>query len=88
MEKNIAEKIVENSVFEMTLREDYSGRGMYGSETAGIVTDSIGNVLYSAIKLVKSMIDDPESYDFDVEDLAEAMENIKTDSMGLSMIIY
>lgn len=36
---------------EVTLREKYSGRGMYGKTTAGIVIDTIGFVYYAMGRL-------------------------------------
>ena len=37
--KNIVKKLSENGI-EVELREDYSGRGMYGRTTAGVILEN------------------------------------------------
>ena len=49
-----AEKIVEaldDSAYSTTLLPGYSGRGMYGEETAAVVTDYLPAVYYTAGEL-------------------------------------
>jgi hypothetical protein len=60
--------------------EQYSGRCMYGSKCFGLVGDSISNM---SMRLVIFLTRNGE------EDLAERLyNNVRTDSMGLSSIIY
>ncbi len=63
------------------IRENYSGRGMFGRECFGVVTDeSVGKVIAAIIRNID---------DFDVvEEFARVLEDLRTDSMGLSAIIY
>lgn len=44
-------KFLEEDDAEVSLREGYSGRGMYGKTTAGIVVDTIGFVYYAMGRL-------------------------------------
>lgn len=62
---------------EVDHRTKYSGRGMYGKETHGIVVDSIGVLFGAAMRLMS----------YNPEDLWEDFEP-KIDSMGLQTIIY
>ncbi len=64
------------------IREGYSGRGMYGGETTGIVIDNITQLLESLIEAAYVLVDEDEGPIFDVTG------DIRTDSMGLSMIVY
>ena len=50
MKLDYAEQIVEYMETEGTkasLYEGYSGRGMYGRETSGVVAESVGDVTYA-----------------------------------------
>lgn len=62
----------------MQLREDYSGRSMYGALCVGFVYDDLGDFLSA---LVDIAIDD---YDF----ASTLASRACTDSMGLSTIVY
>lgn len=62
------------------IRSDYSGRGMFGQECFGIVANSIGKVVASILR----NIDDPDV----IEEFAGVLENLHSDSMGLSSIFY
>jgi hypothetical protein len=66
---------------ECSIREAYSGRGMYGSETWGVVMDDPMDVLKCAMAGLQQEC---------IEDISEAplFENLRTDSMGRSAIIY
>lgn len=65
-----------NMDIEADIREDYSGRGMYGTTTAGIVTDANMVVVGYCAGVAETDIDFWE------------VEQFRTDSMGLSTIIY
>lgn len=77
MRKEIAEIIAEQDP-DLEART-YSGRGMFGEETHGIVYDNLGDVLDAII-----------SASINYHDLMvdASLSNIRTDNMGLSMIMY
>lgn len=63
------------------VREGYSGRGMYGKTTTGIVFDSEGDFFEAIGEVMECDIEDRE-------EVAKAMRNLKTDSMGTGVIYY
>lgn len=72
-------------LIEIELREIYSGRGMYGDTTSGVVVDSMTDFLSGLGDWLDTMHED----DFDTaKKLGEAIRNVRTDSMGKSIIIY
>jgi hypothetical protein len=87
MEKALAEKLVEvlnNEGHEAEVHEGYSGRGMYGKTTYGVVCNSIGTLLSIVICHADSFCVDEEAWPmayFQPEDFS-------TDSMGRDTIIY
>lgn len=81
MDRELAEAIVEaieNNGGEAELREDYSGRGMYGKTTTGVVFD--GDLVSAIINNADLFVEDDDPK-FETRSLCE-------DSMGLSRIIY
>lgn len=66
---------------ELEVYEDYSGRGMFGSRTCGVV----GNFqnLVVAIAIAAKDLDDTSHEKF-VEDL----QDIRTDNLGRELIFY
>ena len=62
------------------LHENYSGRGMYGKTTTGLVVNSVGEVLQTIIECAMLSEDD--------EPIFEIMDKINIDSFGLDTIIY
>ena len=67
------------------VREDYSGRGMFGKTTAGVICDNPMDIL-------KGVLSDP-SYVADVMEDQEIavhqhLSQFQTDSMGLQTIVY
>ena len=89
MEKSIAKHIIaaaEVIGLELDLREDYSGRGMYGNETVAIVGGD--REFRQAICYAAGTIDsqpkneeDPEDV-FDLDQFCEEVAGLRTDSMG------
>lgn len=70
-------------------RSNYSGRGMYGKECIGFVTDL--NFFEFGLKFAAELVtlnednsEFPEYQDFNIEDFYDS----RTDSMGLSSIVY
>lgn len=92
MKKEIAELIVENS-YDMDIHEDYSGRGMFGNTTTGIVCDSEKD-FYNAIgelymEMIKDAIIEAEYYDMKpAQELTETIGRIRVDNMGYRYIFY
>lgn len=78
MHKKFAELICENSM-SCEIRDDYSGRGMFGKTTTGIVCGSIEEFVKSC---VAATLEEPES----MEEIFT--ENIRSDNMGLDIIFY
>jgi hypothetical protein len=66
---------------EIDLRSDYSGRGMYGKETCGVVVDSLTVLLADCIAYIKEVLND------NIDAIPE-LDSFKTDNMGRSIIIY
>ena len=91
MQKVIAEAIVEameEQGYEASVREGYSGRGMFGKETTGIVTDSVGTVIQAILSdlleessIIRQVAEENDISPFDID-------HISIDSMGLNTIIY
>jgi hypothetical protein len=61
------------------IRDDYSGRGMYGTTTTGIVCESIEEFIKAC---VAATLDEPEN----MEEFL--YEDIRSDNMGLDIIFY
>lgn len=93
MELKLAEALVEalNAVDDYSdarVYKDYSGRGMYGSTTAGITGTSTGELTTALLTVI---VDDDFTHvlaklrecDVNVYNL-----NLRTDSLGRSEIIY
>ena len=64
------------------VREDYSGRGMYGRETAGVVLDFLPE---SMDELLEGAEEDVE---FLQEDGIPIPNGFSSDNMGMGYIIY
>lgn len=93
----IFEKVGDFEGIEVSITEDYSGRGMYGKTTVGIVIESKDDIF----KLLASLIDPSADIDFFVnqiescddsddwkEFLTSDISELKSDSMGYSTIYY
>lgn len=86
MQKELAERlehILFNGGYEVNLRDDYSGRCMYGKETHAISGDfSISELLSLVLEAVKhgTLTED------DLSDIKRF--GLSQDSMGLGVVIY
>ena len=93
MDLELAETLVqvlEDEGIEASLRESYSGRGMYGKETVGVVLDGdVGDILRAVINNATCFIQE-ESEPVEFFDLSErfSIGNLRQDSMGLGVIVY
>jgi hypothetical protein len=66
----------------------YSGRGMYGRNCLGIDSDSDLGLLVSAmLEYVTDSLEDDDLHDA-VRTIADAFRDMRTDSMGLGIIVY
>jgi hypothetical protein len=72
---------------ETTLYEDYSGRGMYGERTAGIVTASRDRD-YLVECLERELDLDYEDDREEHERLSNAIMRARLDNMGMEYIFY
>ena len=87
MDKKLAEflcEVANNADMECEIKENYSGRGMYGDTTTGLVTEyKLSSILLEAIQQILYEIDDEGEYEdinFDAQ--------ITSDSMGKYSSIY
>lgn len=94
MDVKTARKIVQagdDLGLELNIREEYSGRGMFGKKTAGVVFDSLNDLLQSvAHAAAETAIEDFEEHDGDesMQDFMEGLEIKGQDNMGMSSIVY
>jgi hypothetical protein len=92
MDAAIANHIIQASEtigLDLELREDYSGRSMYGSTTHAITgdeSDFMKAVAYAAGTI--DCQDGDEDAHFDLDDFVDAMGSVRTDSMGRSCLIW
>ena len=87
MDMELAEMIIEameNNGLSAELRSNYSGRGMYGKSTHGVVIEhSIGNVMAAIINNADIFVD-AWGYPF----FDKSIIFIRSDNMGLGNILY
>jgi len=68
-----------DDIYPVEIRDNYSGRGMYGKTTFAIVTDSVSDLIPA---LLRQAQEDPESMpDFSIFKLRQ-------DNMGLGVVLY
>ena len=66
----------------------YSGRAMYGDECLGVTINRDITQVELGAKLMKKAMDIPNRPPRFIDDLLNALENARTDSMGLGTIVY
>ncbi len=77
---NLISSYLEDAGYKGKVRK-YSGRGMFGQKTFGIVTDM-------DFELTNDILDElPEDAQND-EEIQKAFESMRCDSMGLDVILY
>ena len=69
-----------------TVRTDYSGRGMYGDRCVGIVCDNPARIMFDLGMALGERIANEEGVRW--YEIAQAFKHARTDSMGLSSIVY
>lgn len=82
MKKSVAQLF--EGIGELSIYEDYSGRGMYGAKTVGVVGSH--EDWYRALAEIMRVAD--EITEEERHDIAEAIESIRIDNMGLDLIYY
>ncbi len=88
MRLKTAEALV-NIGTDLELREEYSGRGMYGKKTNGVVgklSDLLISVANAAFDLGVDC--DGENGMTDFDEFMKDVENIKSDNMGRDNMIF
>ena len=66
--------------FESEVKDDYSGRGMYGKTTYAVDTSASPKEAIDSIN--NALKEDPEGWDL------PKVENLEWDSLGLNYVIY
>lgn len=64
---------------DLDIRANYSGRGMYGRETVGVVVDSQTQLLADVLNYFVNR---------NTVELSEEFPNFRVDNMGHSVILY
>lgn len=89
----LARKAVEAAVeqvhdhgLELELRESYSGRSMYGTQTWGVVGDAGALALFT-VALTIELVQDDEYWD-ELGAMSELIDSLRVDSMAMDMIHY
>lgn len=68
--------------------QDYSGRGMYGSTTTGVVCYS-ERVLFNALAFYFENLDHSDQDEIDeFQNTLDDLKSLRTDSMGMRTIFY
>lgn len=82
MQRELAELLAEMSGGEYEVDAEYSGRGMYGDTTAGIIGPGPEYLATMLLDIIKHS-------HIDAEELAEIkLSHFRVDSMGYDTIIY
>jgi len=85
MDKELAETIVEaienDNGNEARIYENYSGRGMYGSKTTGVVAKSMSSIMSAIINNAHILINDDNEPKYNVGDF-------RSDNLGYDIIVY
>ncbi len=84
MTKELADLLTEDMG---EIRDDYSGRGMYGTQTYAVSFDSESDFRTSALSAAFALGEQAETDD-DVYDHLEALKLLRMDSMGLGIVVY
>jgi hypothetical protein len=92
MNKEIAEMLIDYGN-DLSIHEDYSGRGMYGKTTTAITCDSKDDLMEAIGELFFEMILDAkdmgEDYDtIKAKELKSVLTNLRQDSLGRGYIFY
>jgi hypothetical protein len=89
MDASLAKAIVdavEGSGLEISIYPDYSGRGMYGKTTTGVVVDHESTFNQALVSLAYEMGRDGD--DEKMEQLFDVVKKLRRDNLGEDKIIY
>jgi len=90
MNEKLAKKLIETAEnydsIELELYENYSGRGMYGETTTGIVCDSFSELMVVGFVLGVYVGEDESCHDD--ESFALMLETLRWDNLGRRIIFY
>ncbi|MEL4895943.1 hypothetical protein [Crocosphaera sp. Alani8] len=85
MEKMLEECDVNEHDFKSEIVKGYSGRGMYGKETYGLVINSFTSLLQAIMTFPELLYDKHEGNSIATNNI---ITKFRTDQLGLSIIIY
>jgi len=91
MDKHPLQTICEDLARDLDLEvRSYSGRGMFGKQCLGIDLPRRGAGVFIAgvIRMVADLDPNDDASGFIVDVVADAMEHMETDAMGLGTIVY
>jgi hypothetical protein len=71
---------------DIEVMSEYSGRGMYGEQTSGVVVDSMAEFL-SALGTYLSNAECQDEAET-IREIGEAIRDLNVDNMGMSIILY
>lgn len=66
----------------------YSGRGMFGKHCIGVESGASQAAVKVTLQVVHAAVIDHRYDKQDLEDLLEKLDDVRTDNMGLDMIVY
>ncbi len=72
---------------EIDIRNEYSGRGMYGRSTFAVVVDNESELLLNVIQYIKEKDETTERFVETLPDVSN-VGTLRTDGMGRKVVIY
>lgn len=91
---NFLKKAAEHCGNEADIREEYSGRGMYGRSTAAVVVNSLPELMLNVIQYTREIVENNQELEDVAVTLLDAIPEVadlgrlRTDSMGHDTILY
>ena len=79
--------------YELDVRDDYSGRFMYGATCFAIDVDRVSTAVYDFINILQEMLEIEVDEEL-IEEVKEFLDydwssaDIRTDNMGLGYVVY
>jgi hypothetical protein len=74
--------------YDVGIRDDYSGRGMYGDRCVGLVVDDPAGIMFDlGVQVGIKMAEDSDRWCY-WNEIAAALKDSRQDSMGRSSIVY
>jgi len=82
MDAKLAETLAD--FVDAEIYEDYSGRGMFGKTTTGLVVDNITELLAAVINNADLLVEQDDEY----PEALFSINGFRVDSMGTQTIVY